>query len=145
MDERVPVSAAAETNGAQNSKTSAPGRPFQKGKSGNPGGRPKGVMTKARELVDNDPTRLLAVLLELAESPTAKDGDRRAAASDFLDRGWGKAPAYAPTEGGELSELDDVQRAIGSFVDELAARRPTTPVGGVANGVVASNGEAGAA
>jgi hypothetical protein len=36
---------------AQNSKKTAPGKPFQKGASGNPGGRPKGI-AYAREYID---------------------------------------------------------------------------------------------
>jgi len=111
---------------AANSTESAPrivGRPFKKGQSGNPSGRPKGVAAQARELVDNDPTRLLKVLLELAESTTAKDSDRKAAAAEFRDRGWGKAPSFAPVEDGDPLELSETERVISDVLDELAPRR----------------------
>ena len=63
--------------------------PFEKGKSGNPGGRPKADV-RVRELAQAQTESAIAGLvrvLEGAESPAAA---RVSAAVALLDRGWGK-------------------------------------------------------
>ena len=65
------------------------GRPFKKGESGNPGGRPK-VIAELRELARAhapDAINELARLAVKAKSETA----RIAAIRELLDRGYGKA------------------------------------------------------
>lgn len=129
--------------GAQNSNGAAPGRPFKPGESGNPGGRPKGLAAKIRELAPPDQlagyyTAIWArdedKLLELGI--TLKDvtlAERTKAADWLADRGYGKAPQYAAQDGDPL-DLDVIDQSINAVLDELAAKRETKAPGTGAEG-----------
>ena len=82
---------------AENSvKTEYPvrGRPFKKGVSGNPGGRPKDIL-QLRELAQSKTHEAFQTLLDVMET-SQSDRARIAAAIAILERGWGKAPAEIP-------------------------------------------------
>lgn len=65
--------------------------PFQKGKSGNPRGRPPLALSeRIREKVD--PDELIQIALELARDENAFSRDRMAAVSFLAERGWVKPP-----------------------------------------------------
>jgi hypothetical protein len=80
------------------------GRPFKKGESGNPGGRPK-VIAELRALARAqapDAIKELARLAIKARSETA----RVAAIRELLDRGYGKTAQTLATENeADLSDL----------------------------------------
>ena len=130
--------AAENTDRTQNLK------PWQPGQSGNPGGRPKGAARRAREAVGNDPNTVYEVFRTILFDESEKTADRINVGKELLDRGWGKSSSHAPIEGGDPLELDDVDRAIGAVLDELAERREAKTPSPSTNGKVAAAGEAGA-
>jgi len=87
-----------------------PGRKFQPGQSGNPGGQPKAIVevtAAARALTTEAINTLKRVMLN--EKATASA--RVSAAVAIIERGWGKAPATITLLRGdaELKELTDAE------------------------------------
>jgi Family of unknown function (DUF5681) len=67
-----------------------PGRPFQKGQSGNPGGRPKELIG-IQELARSHAELAIATLVKVA-SKGRSESARVAAAESLLNRGFGRPP-----------------------------------------------------
>lgn len=77
----------------KNQKNMPRGKPFEKGKSGNPGGRPKRTPEEVSliEACRAKTAEALDTILELMEGSN-NDRVRLAAAQYVIERGWGKAP-----------------------------------------------------
>lgn len=96
---------------------------WKPGQSGHPKGREKGIAKRVRDLIGNDPSQVLSVLLDIALSEREKSTDRIMAARELLDRGYGKAPTHAPVEGGDPLGKSELDEAITAITDELLERR----------------------
>jgi len=81
------------------------GRPFEKGQSGNPGGRPKEI-AEVKELARKHTPAAIEVLASIMNNTKASDAARVSAASALLDRAYGKAQQHIDAE-------------IGSYVARL--------------------------
>ena len=73
-----------------------PGRKFNKGESGNPGGRPK-VLAKFRDLARSHAPAAIEELARLARKARSEMA-RIAAIRELLDRGYGKATQFTPDQ-----------------------------------------------
>lgn len=76
------------------------GRPFAKGQSGNPTGRPKQV-GEVRDLARSFTAEAINGLVKIARSKGAPAAARVAAWNSLLDRGYGKPATTITGEGGE--------------------------------------------
>ena len=65
------------------------GKPFEKGQSGNPGGRPK-VVGEVKELARAHTGEAIETLVSIMSNPKAAPAARVSAANSLLDRGYGK-------------------------------------------------------
>ena len=94
-------------------------KPWKPGQSGNPTGRPKGVARVFRE--STDPAQAAEAILAIAHDPKAKPLEKLAAWRELLDRGYGKAPAFAAIEGADPLEQDAVAQEIRAVMAELTS------------------------
>lgn len=104
---------------ADSSGKAARGRPFEKGKSGNPGGRKKKTEEERRveEMARVHTKEALTTLVTIMKDRGAKDSARVTAACAVLDRGWGKAPQVV-----ELGNKDDKPLELVNVPPEVATQ-----------------------
>ena len=91
------------------------GRPFKKGHSGNPGGRPKEVKD-VQALARTHTAEAMQTLVEVMRTGKP-DRARAAAAESLLDRGWGRAPQTV-----EVSTDNDEPLLLGFTTEDLIVR-----------------------
>jgi uncharacterized protein DUF5681 len=106
---------------------------FRKGQSGNPGGRPKGLARITRELLGDDgeaAVRFLAAVMDggpLPDGAVPSVSERITAAKLLIERGWGRAPEFAPVEDRDPLELrggdEELAASFDRRMDELAEKR----------------------
>ena len=87
------------------------GRPFQRGSSGNPGGRPKAAHS-IQELARKHAPDAIETLVDIAKTGTP--AARVSAAVALLDRAYGKPPQF------NTSDATSFRKAVDMSDDELA-------------------------
>jgi hypothetical protein len=92
------------------------GKGFMAGRSGNPGGRPKGLAKATRELVGEDGMPLVRFWLGIVGDEGARTADRLEASRLLADR---KAPAFAPVEDKDPLDLSAAEQAAERFTAEV--------------------------
>ena len=75
------------------------GKPFKKGQSGNPGGRPK-VVAEVKELARAHTGEAIETLVSIMTNPKSAPAARVSAANALLDRGFGKPAQHITGDGG---------------------------------------------
>ena len=106
--------AAAQAPDAPGSDATGPppkkviGRPFPKGRSGNPHGRPKLAKPLRERMRQWVTSKGLDTLIQIAEDPTHKD--QLAALKLLLEHAIGKPPQQVQLDGGDIQVEVAVQR-----------------------------------
>ena len=72
-------------------------KPFPKGQSGNPAGRPR-IIGEIRDLARTHAEDAIAALAEIAADRSAPPSARVSAASELLNRGYGRPPQAVAIE-----------------------------------------------
>lgn len=109
--------------------------PFEKGKSGNPSGRPVHRLPDGRTLAQLSreyTAEAVETLVDIMRDTQAPAAARVAAADKVLSRGWGQAPQTVTitdeSEPLDMSEMTDEQ------LDALETLRTLAPLAGRAEG-----------
>jgi len=105
----------SEHGDAENSEiTAVPGRPFQRGQSGNPGGRPR-VVGELRSLARQHAPAAIEELARLAMKAKS-ESVRVAAIRELFDRGYGRAaPPSAAIELSAIGEWNGIESVLSAY------------------------------
>ena len=108
------------------------GKPFKKGQSGNPGGRPK-VVAEVKELARAHTGEAIQTLVSIMTNPKSAPAARVSAANALLDRGYGKPPQHITGEGGPqyVVRLPEPCKTVDEWVASLGDQ--PTPSNGSAD------------
>lgn len=92
---------------------------FKKGMSGNPGGRPK-ILAEVRELARNYTDDAINTLAEIMKDKKQNTSARVAAATELLNRGYGKPTQHIEANVNFLDRLSiEDQRALAAALDAV--------------------------
>ena len=110
------VRKAAAANSGETAPAWPRGRPFRKGQSGNPSGRPRRDHDIG-QLARSHTAAAVETLVLIMRSPSTPASSRVMAASALLDRGWGKAPRSIAVD-----QKDSFSDQFEAFIRELQSK-----------------------
>src|SRR5687767_13186041 len=90
-------------------------RPWRKGQSGNPGGRPKMDRTIV-ELAREHTAAAMQTLIDIAADKDAPPSARVGAAQAILDRGWGKATQVIEATVKEQLTIEQIDMRLAALI-----------------------------
>ena len=94
--------------------------PFVKGKSGNPGGKPR-LEAGVRELARKYTHKAIRTLINILDDPKANAAARSFAANSLLDRGYGKPTQHIETNVTILDSLSETElRSLAGAIASLS-------------------------
>ena len=104
------------------------GKPFQKGQSGNSGGRPKEI-AEVKELARQHMPAAIDALVSIMSNTKASDAARVSAATALLDRGYGKPQQHIDAEiGSYVARLPRPYDTAEEWVQTLEAVTSPLPI-----------------
>ena len=110
-----------------------PGKPWKKGQSGNPGGRPK-VIAEVKELARAHTGEAIQTLVSIMTNAKAAPAARVSAANALLDRGYGKPLQHITGEGGPVyvARIPEPCKTVEQWVASLGDQSSPKPSNGSA-------------
>jgi hypothetical protein len=91
-----------QNNGTTGVPGGVTGKGFMPGRSGNPGGRPKGLARRVAEFVGQDGERIAVFFFDVMTDPKHRMADRIDAARWLSDRGFGRVSAASDRQAPEV-------------------------------------------
>jgi hypothetical protein len=116
----TPAMSALQSNGTTTRRGGVTGAGFMPGVSGNPGGRPKGLARRVRELVGDDGEAIAVFMHEVMNDEGARTADRLEAARWLADRGFGRSVQALDTDVSKHPSID-VSKFATEDLDALIA------------------------
>ena len=97
------------------------GKPFKKGQSGNPGGRPK-VVAEVKELAKEHTVEAIQTLVSIMTNPKFAPAARVSAANALLDRGYGRPAQHVTGEvaASYVARLPEPAKSAEEWIASLA-------------------------
>lgn len=101
----------------------APRTAWKPGQSGNPNGRPK-IVGEIRDIARQHTAEAMNALAQIVKDKKAPQSARVAAATQLLDRGYGKPTQHIEANVNLLERMtDDDRRALEQGIDAILATR----------------------
>src|SRR6516225_4374458 len=100
------------------------GKPFQKGQSGNPGGRPK-VIAEVKELAREHTAEAIQTLVSIMTNSKSPPAARVSAANALLDSGYGRPPPHITDESARsyVVRVPEVAKSAEEWLASVRAER----------------------